>query len=57
MPILSMNRSEKSLEDIFMELTETEEAESEADQEKTAGTAADETDSVTGEEETDESNL
>ncbi len=52
-----MNRSEKSLEDIFMELTETEEAESEADQEKTAGTAADETDSVTGEEETDESNL
>lgn len=46
-PILSMNRSEKSLEDIFLELTEAEEDE----------TMADETDSVTGEEESDESNL
>ncbi len=46
-PILSMNRSEKSLEDIFLELTEAEEDE----------TVADETDSVTGEEESDESNL
>ncbi len=46
-PILSMNRSEKSLEDIFLELTEAEEDE----------TVADKTDSVTGEEESDESNL
>lgn len=50
MAVLSMNRSEKSLEDIFMELTESEdEEETEAEDEK-------ETDAE-GEEETDESDL
>ncbi len=43
MAILSMNRSEKSLEDIFLELTEAEELS--------------ETEETAGEEETDESNL
>lgn len=43
MPILSMNRSEKSLEDIFLELTENEETPEEEEE--------------SGEEETDESNL
>ncbi len=73
MPILSMNRSEKSLEDIFLELTETEETEEEetvADElleteetaietkeEEMTGEAADDTNGVTGEEETDESDL
>lgn len=72
-PILSMSRSEKSLEDIFLELTEADE-ESEADEpeesdetEKTeddteekqreAETEIAAGDSVTGEEETDEGNL
>lgn len=50
MAVLSMNRSEKTLEDIFMELTESEdEEETEAEDEK-------ETDAE-GEEETDESDL
>lgn len=87
MAILSMNRSEKSLEDIFLELTEAEdevesseasetEMEPESaeapDKEETVAddaaatevkekgmteAAADETDSVAGEEERDESNL
>ncbi len=43
MPILSMHRSEKSLEDIFLELTENEETPEEEEE--------------SGEEETDESNL
>ena len=43
MPILSMHRSEKSLEDIFLELTENEETPEEKEE--------------SGEEETDESNL
>lgn len=50
MAVLSMNQSEKSLEDIFMELTESEdEEETEAEDEE--GTDAE------GEEETDESDL
>ncbi len=88
MPILSMNRSEKSLEDIFLELTETgeapeeeeetetgeapeeeeetetgEEPEEEGETEEAAEeaddirTTADKTESVTGEEETDESDI
>lgn len=68
-PILSMNRSEKSLEDIFLELTEEPEKEEETEtEEKTqkaeaeegtndTGTTADETENVTGEEKTDESDL
>lgn len=46
MPVLSMSRSEKSLEDIFLELTETEELEEETEIEEPEG-----------EEKTDESNL
>lgn len=68
MAILSMNRSEKSLEDIFLELTEAEETAAdelpEADetatetkQEEMTEETADEADSAAGEEETDESNL
>lgn len=69
-PILSMNRSEKSLEDIFLELTEEEletEEETETEEEiqtaeaaevtEETGTTEDETESVTGEEKTDESDL
>lgn len=52
MAVLSMNRSEKSLEDIFMELTESEDEE-ETDAE---GEDEEETDAE-GEEETDESDL
>lgn len=51
-PVLSMSRSEKSLEDIFLELTESEEEETDEEEEIDAG---EETDA--GEEETDESNL
>lgn len=49
MPVLSMSRSEKSLEDIFLELTENEET----------GNETDETENLdeSGEEETDESDL
>lgn len=50
MAVLSMNRSEKSLEDIFMELTESE------DEEETEAEDEEETDAE-GEEETDESDL
>ena len=76
MPILSMNRSEKSLEDIFLELTETgeapeeegemetgeapeeeEETEEAAEEADDIRTTADKTESVTGEEETDESDI
>ncbi len=78
MAILSMNRSEKSLEDIFLELTKTEETLEEEEETETgetpeedaeteaaeiaeeaddAGTTVDKTESVTGEEETDESDL
>ena len=62
-PILSMNRSEKSLEDIFLKLTEEPEKEEEtqtAEAEEGTddiGTTADETENVTGEEKTDESDL
>lgn len=42
MPILSMNRSEKSLEDIFLELTEAEESESEEVGEETEGSGEEE---------------
>lgn len=54
MPILSMNRSEKSLEDIFLELTEAEEPESEEVGEKPESSeseeAGDETESSESEE-------
>ena len=50
MPILSMSRSEKSLEDIFLELTESD-AETEEDQDET------DTEESVKEEETDDSNL
>lgn len=53
MPILSMNRSEKSLEDIFLELTETEEETEEIEEE----TEETEDECNPGEEETDESDL
>lgn len=46
MPVLSMSRSEKSLEDIFLELTQNEESEEETEIEEPEG-----------EEKTDESNL
>lgn len=48
-PVLSMSRSEKSLEDIFLELTETEETEE--------GEGEEESVDDSGEEETDESDL
>lgn len=52
MAVLSMNRSEKSLEDIFMELTESE------DEEETEAEGEDEEETdAEGEEETDESDL
>lgn len=68
MAILSMNRSEKSLEDIFLELTEAEETvadelpeadetATETKQEEMTEETADEADSAAGEEETDESDL
>ena len=50
MPILSMSRSEKSLEDIFLELTESD-AETEEDQDET------DTEESVKEEETDDSDL
>lgn len=48
-PVLSMSRSEKSLEDIFLELTETEETKEEEGEEESVDDS--------GEEETDESDL
>lgn len=54
MPVLSMNRSEKSLEDIFLELTESDEAE----EEMKAESGAEKEEAAGGrEEETDESDL
>lgn len=55
MPVLSMNRSEKSLEDIFLELTESAEAEEVEEEEETE--AEETVNAESGEEETDESDL
>ena len=52
MPVLSMNHSEKTLEDIFIELTEGAEAEEEGTDEEEETVSAE-----TGEEEKDESDL
>ena len=68
MPVLSMNRSEKSLEDIFLELTEVEtetvEEEDETDDEESEDGKGEDTDAESGEEtdkdgeeETDESDI
>ena len=68
MPVLSMNRSEKSLEDIFLELTEVEtetvEEEDETDDEESEDGKGENTDAESGEEtdkdgeeETDESDI
>lgn len=58
MPILSMNRSEKSLEDIFLELTETEEKPETEDADAAENREDTEvTDKADGEEENDESDL
>ena len=68
MPVLSMNRSEKSLEDIFPELTEVEtetvEEEDETDDEESEDGKGEDTDAESGEEtdkdgeeETDESDI
>ncbi len=68
MPVLSMNRSEKSLEDIFLELTEVEtgtvEEEDETDDEESEDGKSEDTDAESGEEtdkdgeeETDESDI
>lgn len=56
MPVLSMSRSEKSLEDIFLELTEVEE-EAEMDVEEPDDDEGTEHVNGAGEEETDESDL
>lgn len=54
MPVLSMNRSEKSLEDIFLELTEVEtetvEEEDETDDEESEDGKGEDTDAESGEE-------
>lgn len=55
MPVLSMNRSEKSLEDIFLELTESAEEEEVEEEEETE--AEETVNAESGEEETDESDL
>lgn len=55
MPVLSMSRSEKSLEDIFLELTETEESKEETEIEEPEEEM--EAEEPEGEEKTDESNL
>lgn len=58
MPVLSMNHSEKTLEDIFLELTEGAEAEEVEEEEETEVEEIEETVSAeTGEEEKDESDL
>ena len=68
MPVLSMNRSEKSLEEIFLELTEVEtetvEEEDETDDEESEDGKGEDTDAESGEEtdkdgeeETDESDI
>ncbi len=58
MPVLSMNHSEKTLEDIFIELTEGAEAEEVEEEEETEVEEVEETVSAeTGEEEKDESDL
>ncbi len=59
MPVLSMNRSEKSLEDIFLELTDAE-TEADEDEDKVDAESVDEREEdrdAEGEEETDESDL
>lgn len=55
MPVLSMSRSEKSLEDIFLELTQNEESEEETEIEEPEEEM--EAEEPEGEEKTDESNL
>lgn len=55
MPVLSMSRSEKSLEDIFLELTQNEESEEETEIEEPEEEI--EAEEPEGEEKTDESNL
>lgn len=60
MPVLSMNRSEKSLEDIFLELTEREEEEEETEDEGEMSTETEDEEEMSaeaGEEESDESDI
>ena len=65
MPILSMNRSEKSLEDIFLELTEVEEkpetegeiVNAELSEEDVLKDRTEEKDAAENREDTDETNI